>query len=349
MSGAAAAARERDEAFALIGAAREPGDLFGSGAETGAGGTADAGADAGAARRYRRLARLVHPDANPSDARAGAAFARLTDLWQRRQGRRPGSGSGYGVLMARGDIANLYATADGLLKIARDPADNDLMRREAAALRQLAGVEDRFRAYFPRLTRAERHTDPGTGRARRANVLARLDGFRTLAEAGVAFPGGVDPRDAAWMWRRLLVAAGASARAGVIHGAVLPEHVLIHPGQHGLVLIDWCYSVRVPGPNSTAPSGRLRAVPGGYRSWYPPEVLAGRPAGPDLDIWLATQCMTELTGPRLPGPLAAFARGCQLTSPSYRPADAWALLAELDDLLGRLYGPRRFRPFAMPA
>lgn len=90
-------------------------------------------------------------------------------------------------------------------------------------------------------------------------------------------------------------------------------------------------------------------MPGRYRSWYPPEVLAGRPAGPDLDIWLATRCMTELLGPRLPDPLAAFARGCRLASPRRRPDDAWALLAELDDLLGRLYGPRRFRPFAMPA
>jgi hypothetical protein len=335
--------REREDAFTLIEAAREPADLFGSGSGP--------GAEAEAARRYRRLARLVHPDASPGDPRAEPAFTKLADLWQRHQGRGAAAGSGYGTLVARGDIANLYATTGGLLKIARDPADNDLMRHEAAALRQLAGVPDRFRAYFPQLIRAERHTDPHTGLVRRANVLARLDGFRTLAEVGAAFPGGVDPRDAAWMWRRLLVAVGASARAGVVHGAVVPEHVLIHPAEHGLVLADWCYSVRgVPGPCGWAvPAGRLQAAPGRYRSWYPPEVLTGQPAGPDLDIWLATRCMTELAGPRMPAPLAAFARGCQLASPRRRPQDAWALLAELDDLLGQLYGPRRFRPFAIPA
>jgi hypothetical protein len=32
-----------------------------------------------------------------------------------------------------------------------------------------------------------------------------------------------------------------------------------------------------------------------------------------------------------------------------RPQDAWRLLAEFDELLERLYGPRTFRPFAMPA
>ena len=57
----------------------------------------------------------------------------------------------------RGDIANLYPVRQGqlktapfkaapfkaaLLKIARDPADNDLMRREAAALTRLQDVVD---------------------------------------------------------------------------------------------------------------------------------------------------------------------------------------------------------------
>ena len=41
----------------------------------------------------------------PADARAAAAFARLADLWRRRQGARPsggsGSGSGYGALVPR--------------------------------------------------------------------------------------------------------------------------------------------------------------------------------------------------------------------------------------------------------
>jgi hypothetical protein len=32
-----------------------------------------------------------------------------------------------------------------------------------------------------------------------------------------------------------------------------------------------------------------------------------------------------------------------------RPQDAWRLLEEFDELLGDLYGPRRFRAFAMPA
>jgi hypothetical protein len=319
--GAGGAARTT-EAIGLIEAARRPGDLFGS---------------ADASRRYRRLARLTHPDICPGDPRAAAAFAKLARLWQEYQ-----TDAGRGVLVARGDLANLYQTARGLLKIARDPADNDLIDREARALAQLQrAAEPRLAAYFPQLAEIRRIRDPRTGAKRRGNVITRLDGFRSLADVRAAFPGGVDPRHAAWMWRRLLVALGAAHRAGVVHGAVLDEHVLIHPAEHGLVLVDWCYS---------APQGMpLTAVVARHRDRYPPEILGRGPAGPDTDIWLATLCMTGLVGGLTPAPLAAFARGCMLASPRRRPDDAWALLAELDELLGRLYGPRKFRPFAIPA
>ena len=47
--------------------------------------------------------------------------------------------------------------------------------------------------------------------------------------------------------------------------------------------------------------------------------------------------------------MASFAAGCTLANPRRRPADAWELLAEFDEVLDRLYGSRTFRPFAMPA
>ncbi len=105
--------------------------------------------------------------------------------------------------------------------------------------------------------------------------------------------------------------------------------------------MDWCYSV-------PAPESRVPAVVKRYLDWYPPEVLTGLAAGPDLDVWLATRCMTELIGGFMPTRVASFANGCLLASPRRRPSDAWRLLAELDELLERLYGPRKFRPFAMP-
>jgi hypothetical protein len=309
-----------DEAVTLIEAATDPRALFGR----------------DPSREYRRLARLTHPDAHPGSRRAAAAFAKLAALWQRYQGER-------GRLVAIGDIANLYENERGLLKIARDPADNDLIEREAAALTRVhARGDKRYLPYVPALIESQRHQDPGSGARRRANVLSRPDGFATLTQVHAAYPGGLDPRDAAWMWRRLLVAIGFAHRAGVIHAAVLPEHVLIHPAEHGLILVDWCYAV-------IQPAGLLAAVPAKYAGWYPAEVLSRRATGPDLDIYLATLCMTRLIGDLAPPQLAAFARGCTLPNPGRRPQDAWRLLGELDAVLERLYGARQFRPFTMPA
>src|SRR5262249_10083550 len=160
-----------DEAVALIEAAASPASLFGH----------LTGADA--QREYRRLARLVHPDASPAHAssagpskRAAAAFAKLSALWQQREGT-----SG---LATAGDIANLIrlpaqiGVPGGLLKLARDPADGDLIGREAAALRWLASEGDKeYLPYVPVLAGTRRYVDPATGITRRANVLDELTGF----------------------------------------------------------------------------------------------------------------------------------------------------------------------------
>lgn len=313
---------------------------------------------------YRMLAKLVHPDVAPGGSAAPAgsgasaaseatrAFARLAELWAaHRRGpvlRTDTATYTIGRRIAAGDIADLVevSTVDAkgamLLKLVRRPADNDLMEREAAALRRLdTRGEPRHRVYAPVLVERFTHHDPATGVRRAANVLTRLDGFVTLAQVREAYPDGVDPRDVAWMWRRLLVAIGFAHRAGVVHGAVLPEHVLIHPGEHGLSLVDWCYAV-LDGADP------VPAMVARYRNWYPPEVAARQIPTPATDIHLATRCMADLMGGRAPRALARFARGCTLASPAARPKDAWHLLAELDQVLRHLYGPRVFRPFEVP-
>ncbi|MGK5558284.1 molecular chaperone DnaJ [Actinomadura kijaniata] len=333
-----------DEALARLGRARTPADLFGTDA-------------AEAARTYRRLARLVHPDA--TGGRTGDAFARLTALWRSYRRADPVTittrRGAYQLDDRRvsGDLADLFRARDArddtvMIKIPRDPHDSDLLEREAVALRQLpADGDGKYLAYVPRLLESFRHRDPATGARRHANVIGALEGFHSLAEVKAAYPGGLDPRDAAWMWRRLLVGLGFAHRAGVLHGAVLPEHVLIHPGKHGLVLVDWCYSV--PGCYAhTDPSGRVPALVDRYADHYPPEVPAREPASPATDVYMATRCMTDLMGDRAPKALRSFARGCLLPSQRRRPGDAWRLLAELDEILERLYGPRRFRPFHLP-
>jgi serine/threonine protein kinase len=289
---------------------------------------------------YRRLLKIVHPDVAPAgqSAIATQAAAKLSALWARHQVLTTRRATyRLGGTIAEGDVADLLALdEDKLLKLPRRPGDNDLMRAEATALGTLERDGDpRHRAYAPRLIETFTHED-SAGVRRIATVLQRLDGFVPLT--GLAHR--LDPRDVAWMWRRLLTGLGWAHRAGVVHGAVLPEHVLIHPGEHGVVLVDWCYSVPA--------GGTVPAVVTRHRSAYPPEVMAKQPATAATDIYMATGLMLRLID-HPPERMRRFAAGCRYDAPRMRPQDAWQLLAEFDELLDDLYGPRRFRPFALPA
>ncbi len=266
---------------------------------------------------YRILVKLIHPDTvDPlRKGPATAAFLKLSELHD-----------GQFRKAHQGDIADLLTDRDGrLVKVPRSPGDNDLMEAEAEALRRLHDHGDpKFRPYAPRLLDSYLHEDADR-RRRRVNVLERLDGFIPLSSLNRT----IDWRDAAWMWRRLLVGLGWAHRAGVIHGAVLEEHVLIHPAEHGLAIVDWCYS-----------GSRPKAIVKHRRHAYPPET-SKQTATPATDIYLATGLMTRLIGPGIPEQLRRFAAGCMYDAPRMRPQDAWQLLGELDDILG----PRKFRPF----
>ena len=286
-------------------------------------------------RTYREWAKIVHPDgvSAAQSATATKAFAQLSGLFEQRHGRilkTPGGEYRIGAKVFAGDIADLSAV-DGdkaLLKVPRSPADNDLMATEADALRRLRDHGDpKYRPYAPRLIDSFTHEDAQRKR-RTVTVLERQNGFVPLSR----ITKRLDPRDGAWMWRRLLAGLGWAHRAGVVHGAVLADHVLIHPREHGLVLVDWCYS-----------GNRPAAIVARHRDAYPPEVLDDKTATEATDIYMATGLMQGLI--EMPGPMARFADGCRYPAPRMRPQDAWALLKEFDELLDNLFGPRTFRPF----
>jgi serine/threonine protein kinase len=325
-----------DTAVRLLESARTPEDVFGSSSPE---------------RVYRELAKLVHPDRVAPDraAEAAEAFARLSTLWSARTGPATITSRTatyrVGPRLAADELAEYRsAQSDGhevVLKVARRPTDNDLLRNEARSLRLLRTVDPQWTSYLPELRDSFTYRDQSTGADHVVNALDHPQGMVSLTAVRAAYPSGLDPRDAAWVWRRLLVALGVAHRAGLVHGAVVPDHVLIQAEQHGLVLTNWCFAVPEGEP--------VPAVVARYRDWYPPEILNRGLATPGSDVYLATRCMLALMRDPVPGPLRAFARGCLLAAPKARPSDAWDLLAELDDVLGHIYGPRRFRPFALPA
>lgn len=187
-----------------------------------------------------------------------------------------------------------------------------------------------------------------------AHVFGFLDGFYSLGEVRDHYPDGVDPRDMAWMFRRLLVALGFAHRAGYLHAAVLPQHVMIHPEKHGLVLIDWTHAVRTEEDEFFSNEIPVEARRQG--DWYPHEV--SHDPGSWTDLYMAANLMSWLMGgdptsATLPAKIEREYRIFLSTLLNVdwrqRPHDAWMVLRHFNDLIERLYGKRRFRPFSIPS
>ncbi len=341
---------------------------------------------------YRRLALAVHPDRHGNDPVAGEAFVALQCLFemaleQVRLGRygQPSGPSGatgpvilttrrrrytLGDQVAEGDLANVYTClisdgdrqGAGLLKIARDAQDNDLLLNEALALRHLLAPHDRepIPAYIPRLLESFLYED-ASGVRRQVNAFPLpvtergplpADALYSLEEVRQAYPAGVDPKQMAWMWRRLLIALGHAHDREVIHGAALPSHILIHPAEHGLLLVDWCASARQPAETG----GHIPTISAAYERWYPLAVLARAVPTPAVDLEMALRSMVFLLGgdpltgalpPRVPGPLQAYLQGALATGAAHTTAGA--LYRQFADLIFDLWGKRTFVPFTMPA
>ena len=188
-----------------------------------------------------------------------------------------------------------------LLRRALDDQGQALLRQEARALHRLNGqgaVEGRLRAYVPTLL----DSFPSASNSHLVNVFTPLDGLVSLAEVRVAYPDGVPARDAIWMLRRLLIAVGFGHVNGLVNASVLPENVLIHPQEHGLVLADWGHSYE---------RGKRQVSFSGEPEWRPTEIAASQCPLPATDIYLAARCFQYLLGATLePG---AFPPACQMS------------------------------------
>lgn len=319
-------------------------ELFGSA-------TADLQLRRQAKRQFHCLVAAIHPDrAQASDvARCAVATTRLNELYRtwvmesevaQSSVAYVGENNEYvlGDVLARGSVATLYRAQDRsgasvVLKIPRSRRANLLMETERSALTNISGAP-----YIPTLVDRISAADPASGEVRRINVLDDLStGFVTLADVRRAHPDGLDPRDWAWVHRRLLRALAAAHQADWVHTAIVEENVLIQPELHGVVLVGWSFATR----SGMRPAAKI----GSCRSAYPPEL--GESASPGWDVYMAHRLMTTMLGGRIPSRMRTFALGCMQDNPGLRP-DAVDLLGEFDELLELLYGERTFRAFAVP-
>ena len=239
-------------------------------------------------------------------------------------------------------------TLDGVIKIAKDTSYNDLGQNEAKILEKLfpkqAG-DVKFYRYLPRLL--ETFELPVSGR--QAVVLPLFREHLTLKDILQAYPTGIDFRDMVWMFKRTLVGTGFVHKNGVVHGAILPDHVLVHPTGHGAKLLDWSFAIEA--------GDHIRGISGGYSDYYPPEVFDKEKALPATDIYMTAKCAVALLGGNVvtnempttvPKEIQVFLERCLVKNPHRRLSDAWDVHEQFDVLLQKLVGKPTYRPFAVP-
>lgn len=316
-------------------------------------------------RQFREMAQIVHPDHHMTDKAVAEHAFKLLQSWYQAALSRVGQSPDTIVIKSakatyrttavyqHGDLADLYRAKGGktavLLKIGRQPKNNDLMQAEASALRKIGRAldGDPLRAHFPTLVDSFKMQDAAR-KERYVNVLAFEKEYITVADVIKAYPNGIDAADAAWMYNRMLAALGKTHALGLVHGAVLPAHMLLRLKDHNGILIDWCYAVNHGQP--------IKAISPAYKAHYPPEVFAKQPTTEATDIYMATVTLLQLLGGNVetkeipnsvPKPIAALIRSCLIESPHRRPTSAWEVFDNFHEILGRLYGAPKFRPFSL--
>lgn len=234
------------------------------------------------------------------------------------------------------------------IKLASSRRDNDLLAVEAEALETFWSGDPKRAMFFPKLIESFGVIDGS--RRLRANAIEWCEGFVNLEQVAQAYPKGVDPLDATWMWRRMLWALDYAHSVGYVHGATLPQNVMIHPEMHGLILTDWCYATKQR-------SGKYQpqvAIVGRQKDWYTKELLAKHAVTPRDDIVLAGRTAVYLLGgdpiaallpPQVPLAMQHYFKDVVLGNRYHAVAEAAIDFEELLQALGRPFYPRAFRPF----
>ncbi len=251
---------------------------------------------------------------------AGNADARLCGVPYRVLGHL-GSGTRCDVLLAARASPLTERVVIKALR-AGDPGGLDRAWEAICALQESeAQGADVFTARLPQPVARGKLEGPAGGRE--ALAVRHASGFvHTLEDVSRAYPRGVDPRHAVWIWRRTLELLGFVHASGWSHGALEPAHVLVHARDHGVAFAGWSAASQL----SAAPQSRRR------------------------DLALSARCAASvLAGAAPPQPLAILMRPFLDGGARALPTeDAWELAERVAEAAGQAFGPPKYVELSMP-
>ena len=235
------------------------------------------------------------PEPRPELVPAGLFEVELGSARYRVRGRIAVGGHSE-VLLARTACA---ATRQVVLKVAEDV---ERLESEWSSLRHLQHRNSYLDRLLPQPLKL------GSWRGKAVLVTGWRSGFvHTLAYARKRRPTGLDPAALVWIWSRVLDQITVLRDLGYSHRALRPEHLLVHPRDHGVAFCGWGEAVM----------------------------------GAHQDLADSGRCLTELMGNGAPRALRELAESAyQFDRPHH-------LQSELKKVARAEFGPPRFVPFAL--
>lgn len=227
---------------------------------------------------------------------------------------------------------------EAVIKIIKDPANNDLIENELRALRTLSHQS------LPKLI--DYFVVPDDGK--KAIIMNVIDGY-DLYHVRKKYPGGIPDRHMCWIFERLLSVLGFMHYNAVLHGNLEPGNIMIRSRDHNSFLVDFLHSRVSPGKRDY-----LEVV---AREFAAPESFRKAPPHPAADLYSLAKSMLYILGgdivrdtlpPRVDPRIARFLQQFLAGDPGQRANDAWKMYNLLSDLRLEVYGARHeFLPFEM--
>lgn len=267
---------------------------------------------------FRQLALSIHPDllgALPDAERLSATetFRKLVEASKKAlvalsEGRYQGtaapdetfslrsSQTSYTLRVkpvALGQHSKLYgglsrAGLDVLIKVAKDSSANAVLEREIQFLEKAhsSGEAPDIARFLPEVL--DTFIVQNGSQRLRATVYEGLKNTVSVRELIDAFPNGMPAIDAAWVARRILGQVCAATIFGVVHTAIVPEHVMVGVVNHNPLHIGWSHAVEI--------GERKLEINKDWKAYYPSEITRRSNLDSRADLFMAGKTILELLG-----------------------------------------------------
>jgi len=190
------------------------------------------------------------------------------------------------------NLCNVYYSKSNdknfVIKVAKNPIDNDLLENESTILKLFnKDKKSIIGRTTPILTESFKIKNKVKQKVM-VNVIDHLKDYVPSSYIHSLYQSKLNPRHIIWIWKRILMTLYYVHERDYIHGAILPDHIMINVKEHSVNIIDWTYAVK----NKT----KLKLIDSTFKSHYPTYIFNKKNIYPKLDIYMSAKLIVYLLG-----------------------------------------------------